>query len=301
MKSRALLVFVAAVAVIVAGMVASPALAQGPKDAGINKPATFKPPILDNVGFDQKLGQKIPLDLTFRDEAWRNVKLSDYFSEGKPVILVLAYYHCKNLCPAVIDELHGKLLEVPLVPNKDYTVLTVSIDPRETPRDAMDSRKVFMMRSARQELDEALHFLTGDQASIDALADAVGFRYAYDEANQEYAHPAGVMVLTPDGTISRYLFGTAYNDQDLRLAVVDSSQGKVGSFTDRILLFCYHYDPAAGRYSSIALQAMRIGGAVTVLLLGGAVGILLIREKRRHPVVVDYTETAEDITEDNEA
>lgn len=301
MKSRVLLVFLAAVAMVVVGMAAAPALAQGPKDAGVGQAATFKPPILDNVGFDQKLGQKIPLDLTFRDEAWRNVKLSDYFNEGKPVILVLAYYHCKNLCPAVIDELHGKLLEVPLAANKDYTVLTVSIDPRETPRDAMDSRKVFMMRSARQELDEALHFLTGDQASIDALADAVGFRYAFDEASQEFAHPAGVMVLTPDGTISRYLFGTAYNDQDLRLAIVDSSQGKVGNLTDRILLYCYHYDPSAGRYSSIALQAMRIGGGVSVLLLGGAIGILLIRERKRHPVVVDNTETEPDATDDNEA
>ena len=301
MKSRWLLVFLAAFAVVWAEMAAAPALAQGPKDADIGKAAVFKPPILDNVGFDQKLGQQIPLDLTFRDEAWRNVKLSDYFNEGKPVILVLAYYHCKNLCPAVIDELHGKLLEVPLAANKDYTVLTVSIDPRETPRDAMDSRKVFMMRSARQELDEALHFLTGDQASIDALADAVGFRYAFDEASQEFAHPAGVMVLTPDGTISRYLFGTAYNDQDLRLAIVDSSQGKVGNLTDRILLYCYHYDPSAGRYSSIALQAMRIGGGVSVLLLGGAIGILLIRERKRHPVVVDNTETEPDATDDNEA
>ena len=300
MKFRVLLVFVAAV-VVALGMLVLPALADEPVGKPVGQSATFKPPILDSVGFDQKLGQKVPLDLTFRDEAWRNVKLSDYFADGKPVILVLAYYHCKNLCPAVIDELHGHLLEVPLKPGQDYQVVTVSIDPRETPREAMDSRKVFTMRSSRQELDEALHFLTGDQASIDALANAVGFRYAYDEANQEYAHPAGVMVLTPDGTISRYLFGTGYNDQDLRLALVDSGQGKVGNLTDRILLYCYHYDPAAGRYSSIALQAMRIGGAVSVLLLGGAVGILLIREKRRHPHLVDVAETEQDIPEDEEA
>ena len=300
MKFRVLLVFMAAL-IVTMGMAALPAMADEPVGKPIGQSATFKPPILDKVGFDQKLGQKLPLDLTFRDEAWRNVKLSDYFADGKPVILVLAYYHCKNLCPAVIDELHGHLLELPLTAGKDYQVVTVSIDPRETPRDAMDSRKMFLMRSARQELDEALRFLTGDQASIDALADAVGFRYTYDEVNQEYAHPAGVMILTPDGTISRYLFGTGYNDQDLRLALVDSSEGKVGSLTDRILLYCYHYDPSAGRYSSIALEAMRIGGAISVVLLGGAVGILLIREKRRHPHLVDVAETEQDIPEDEEA
>lgn len=237
-----------------------------------------KPPLVDALSVDQKLGVQTPLDLTFRDEAWRSVPLSEYF-DGKPVILTLNYYNCKNICSTELDDLVGKLGEMTLAIGDQYNIVTVSINPRETPQIATITKKDFIRRYPRPGVDKSWHFLTGDEASIRQLTDTVGFNYAWDEKTQEYAHPAVILILTPEGKVSRYLFAPIYTAQDLRLSLVEASANKIGTLTDRVLLFCYRYDPTAGTYSAAILNIMRLGGVVTMLGLGAFLFIMMRRDK----------------------
>jgi protein SCO1 len=235
---------------------------------------------LSNVGIEQRLNEQVPLDLTFRDEAGRAVQLGDYF-DGKPVILALAYYKCSMLCPLRLDGLVSSLRALPFNVGDQFAVITVSIDPRETAPLAAAQKKLHLRNYMRPGADRGWHFLTGDEAAIARLADAVGFRYTYDAGRDEYAHASGITVLTPQGRVSSYLYGIEPPPKDLRLALVEASANRIGSLVDQVLLLCYHYDPATGRYSAMAMNVVRLGGVLTVLALGAFVGTMWWRDPQR--------------------
>lgn len=262
-----------ALALGVLAVVAWPAYAQPPK-----------PPILEKVWLDQKLNAQVPLDLTFRDEIWRNVSIRDYLAEGKPVILTPVYYNCNNTCSVELDDLVQKLGEISFNIGEQYNIVTVSINPRETPQDAARTKKGFERRYPRPGVERYWHFLTGDQAAIEQLTDAVGFHYAWDEEHQEYAHPNAIVLLTPDGRISSYLFSPNYTGRDLRLGLTEASEGRIGNLLDKVLLFCLQYDPTVGKYSVAILNTVRLGGLITLVLLGGFVFLMLRREGNKPPL-----------------
>jgi len=240
------------------------------------RPAT--PGVLQEVGFDQRLGETVPLDLAFKDEAGRDVRLSDYFGE-KPVVLSLVYYKCPMLCTISLNGLAGALEVLSFVPGQEFEVVTVSFDPTETPVLAAAKKKAYLARYKRPGAHAGWHFLTGPSESVEALTRAVGFRYVWDEATKQFAHPAGLLVLTPEGRISHYLFGVEYAPTDLRLALVDAAGGRIGTPVDQLLLYCYQYDPQTGRYSASILNLVRLGGVLTVLALGAF--ILTTTRRRR--------------------
>jgi protein SCO1/2 len=212
-------------------------------------------------------GTLVPLDATFRDETGTDVELGRYFGE-KPVVLVMAYFRCPRLCTEVLNDLNKGLRGVaPFTAGRDFQVVVVSFDAREKPPLAAAKKHSYIEDYGRPGSEDGWHFLTGDQPSIDSLKEAVGFRTVYDAKNDQFAHDSAVMVLTPAGKLSRYLFGLGYNARDLRLALVDSSDGKVGSVIDHVLLMCFHYDPSTGKYSATVLSIVRVGGVITVLTL----------------------------------
>jgi protein SCO1/2 len=238
------------------------------------------PPVLRDVGFDQRLDEQVPLDLVFKDETGQSVQLGDYFN-GKPVILVLAYYRCPMLCTEVLNGLVRALLDVPFDVGKEFNVITLSFDPRETPELAAAKKKTYLERYGRPGADEGWHFLTGEQDSITQLTEAVGFRYTYDARNDQFAHASGIMVLTPTGKISRYFYDITYSPRDLRLGLVEASENKIGSPADHILLFCFHYDPAEGKYGPVIMNFVRLGGVLTLLALGTFITVLWRQDRRR--------------------
>jgi protein SCO1/2 len=225
------------------------------------------PADLEGVGFDQNLGAQVPLDLVFRDESGAEVQLGQYFGE-RPVLLVLSYYECPMLCTLVLNGVASALKAVPFDPGQDFEIVTVSFDPGEKPPLAAKKKANYVAEYGRAGAETAWHFLTGDEPSIQALTSAVGFRYRYDPKSDQYAHAAGIMVLTPGGQISRYLFGIEYAPKDIRLALVEASAGKIGSFVDQVLLFCYHYDPETGTYGAAAINGIRAGGVLTLVGIG---------------------------------
>lgn len=255
-------------------------------DSGPIQAAGVRPALLRDVGLDQKLGNSIPLDLTFRDEHGQTVALRHFFGE-KPVILTLVYYQCPMLCTEVLNGLLRSAKELPLEIGKDFSIVTISIDPGERPVLADVKHQLYAGLYGRPGGPRGWHFLTGDEAQIKALAEAVGFRYAYDPASGQFAHPSGIMLLTPAGKLARYFYGISYPARDLRLGLVEASQEKIGSPIDQILLYCYHYDPATGRYGLLISRVIRAAGALTVLSLGLAIAILFRRENyglsRRSP------------------
>jgi protein SCO1/2 len=239
------------------------------------------PEQLRTLRFDQRLGQSVPLDLAFRDEDGQHVTLASYLNGQRPVILTLNYYRCQNLCPLELEGLMNGLNGVTFTLGKDFDVVTVSIDPREGPDDAVSTKLKGLRSYDHPQNGTGWHVLTGDQTSIDRLAESVGFQYSYDPDANEFAHPLGVVVLTPEGQISRYLTGLDFSANDLRLALVDASAAKVGSLLDRALLVCYHYDPLTGRYTSLALDILRGASAAGVLVLGVFLGWLWRTDLRR--------------------
>jgi protein SCO1/2 len=243
-----------------------------------NLPAGEKPPALRDVGFDQRLGQPVPLQATFRDETGRTVRLGDYFGQ-KPVVLLLAYYECPMLCTLSLNGLTSALMSLPFVPGREFELVTVSFEPKETPELAAAKKRAYLRRYQREGAEKGWHFLTGDQAAIDALTRAVGFRYAWDEATKQWAHASGILVLTPDGRLSHYLYGVEYAPKDLRLALVEAGAGKVGSVADRLLLYCYHYDPTGGRYGAAVMSIVRGAGALTLAALVGFITIMRLKER----------------------
>jgi protein SCO1/2 len=239
-----------------------------------------RPAALEKVGFDQRLDAQVPLDLAFRDEVGRSVRLSDYFN-GKPVILVLAYYRCPQLCTQVLNGLVRAMLDLPFEAGREFNVLTVSFDPREGPELANAKRNTYLERYGKPGAENGWHFLTGEEEEIHQLAESVGFHYSYDPRFDQFAHASGIMILTPTGRISRYFFDVKYSPLDLRLGLVEAGQGHIGTPIEQILLFCFHYDPAEGRYGATILNIVRVGGVLTVLALGTFIGLMLRQERRR--------------------
>ncbi len=239
-----------------------------------------QPEILREVGFEQRLGSPLPLDLPFRDEDGRTVRLGEYF-QGKPVVLSLVYYECPMLCTLTLNGLVSALGVLSFDVGREFEVVTVSFDHRETPSLAAAKKKAYLERYRREGAARGWHFLTGDEASIRRLTSAVGFRYAWDERTRQFAHPAGLVVLTPQGAIARYLFGIEYAPKDLRFALVESAAGRIGSALDRLVLYCYQYDPQTGRYGAAIMRIIRVGAVLTVAALGGFIVMAWRRERRQ--------------------
>jgi protein SCO1/2 len=227
-----------------------------------------RPTVLEQVGIDQRLGETIPLDLKFADETGREVRLAEYFHQKRPVLLALVYFDCPMLCNQVLNGATSALSVLRFDAGREFDVLAVSFDPRETPEIAAAKKKVYIDRYKRPGAERGWHFLTGDQASISALTKAAGFRYVWDDKTSQFAHGSGLMLLTPEGKLAQYYYGIEYSPKDLRLGMIEASQEKIGNVVDTMLLYCYHYDPTTGKYGFIAMRAMRIGGALTVLALG---------------------------------
>ncbi len=238
-----------------------------------------RPEVLRDVGLDQKLNAQVPLDITLRDEHGVSVSIGQLL-QGKPAILTLVYYQCPMLCTEVLNATLNSLKEVPLEIGKDFSVITVSIDPSEKPILAEAKQIMYTGLYGRPGAVHGWHFLTGDESQIRRLAAAVGFRYAYDKVSKQFAHASGMMVLTPEGKLSRYFYGISYRPRDVRLGLVEASEGKIGSLTDTILLYCYHYDPSTGKYGVVITNIVRAAGVLTVAAIAMMILIFLRRERR---------------------
>jgi protein SCO1/2 len=273
----------AAASMLLAAMPATAQMAGSPTLGYKQEPgmtSSTLPAPLREIGFDQNLDTQVPLDTAFRDESGRAVTLGDYFGT-RPVVLVFAYYDCPMLCTLVINGLASALDVLSLEPGKDFEIVTVSFDPRDTPATAAAKKAAYIARYKQRGASAAWHFLTGGQPSIDRLTRAAGFRYVWDTDTKQFAHPTGIIVLTPAGRLARYLFGIEYGPRDLRYAIVDASNGHVGSAVDTLLLYCFHYDPVTGRYGVAIMRVMRIAAAATVLALGAFIVVMVQHEKRR--------------------
>jgi protein SCO1 len=233
----------------------------------MSPPANVRPPGLKNVGIAQHLNEQIPSDLTFHDENGKPVRLADYFGR-KPMILNLVYYQCPMLCGEVLSGLESALRVLKFDVGNQFEVLTVSFDPRETPAMATAKKAELLKRYGRPGATQGWHFLTGPQQSIDALTKAAGFQYEYDPKSGQFAHTTAIMVLTPEGRIAQYYYGVEYAPKDLRLGLIQASQDKIGNLVDQVLLYCYHYDPATGKYGAVVMRMLRLAGAATILTLG---------------------------------
>jgi protein SCO1 len=241
-----------------------------------------RPDLLKQVGIDQKLNQTIPLSLTFRDEDGKTVQLAQFFGQ-KPVILTLVYYNCPMLCTQVLNGVESGLKELHTDIGKQFEVVTISIDPTESHVLAKVKKEMYVGMYGRPDAAQGWHFLTGAEPQIKQLADAVGFRYAYDPDSKQFAHASAIMLLTPEGKISRYFYGIQFPSRELRLGLVEASEGKIGTPVDQVLLFCYHYDPATGKYGLLISHVIQAGGALTVLILGIAMFILFRGERYALP------------------
>ena len=242
-------------------------------------PSQQVPSALSTVSFDQRLNEQLPLDLEFKDESGRTVKLGEYFGR-KPVVLTFVYYECPMLCTQVLNGLESSLRVINESIGQEFDVVTVSFDPKETPVLAAGKKKAYLERYKRPSAEQGWHFLTGDQASIAALTQAAGFNYSWDEASHQFAHASGIVVTTPTGKVSRYFFGIDYSPRDVKFALIESSNERIGTLAERLLLYCYHYDPAKGNYGFMAMRAVRVGGAVTLAALVGFVFVSIRRDRR---------------------
>jgi protein SCO1 len=235
------------------------------------------PPLAREIGIDQKLNQQIPADLQFKDDLGNTVTLGKYFNGNKPLVLTLVYYECPMLCTEVLNGLLKAVNDINLQIGNDFDVVTVSFDSKETPQLANAKKAAYVRVYRKEGANKGWHFLTGTQQSIDKLTKTTGFRYAYDPKSDLFAHGAAIMVLTPQGKLSHYFYGVEFSARDLRLALVEASQGKIGTATDQILLFCFHYDPSQGKYSAYALNFVRLGGIITIICLG----IFIARHRKK--------------------
>jgi protein SCO1/2 len=245
-------------------------------------PAASMPNALREIGFDQNLDRPLPLDAAFRDEQGVRVTLGQYFG-GKPVVLAFVYYECPMICTQVLNAVTSSIGVLSLEAGKDFELVMVSFDPRETPAQALAKKTEYVRRYARPGTAHGWHFLTGNEPDIRRVAGAAGFRYAWDVETRQYAHPTGIIVVTPDGRPARYLFGIEYGARDLRFALIEASQGRIGSIVDSLLLYCFHYNPMTGRYGVYIMRTLRIAGTATVLLIGTFILVMLKRERRRAP------------------
>ena len=254
------------------------AFAQAPPKGDLGQAPNVKPSILDTVGIDQRLNQQIPLDLTFMDESGKPVQLRQYFGQ-KPVVVALVYYQCPMLCSQVLNGLTGTLNGIRRFDvGRDFNIVTVSFDPRDTPEAARVQKTSYLHRYRREGSEQGWHFLTGRKEQINSLADSLGFHYAWDPEIQQFAHASAIMLLTPDGRIAQYYYGIEYAPRDLQFGIIEASKGKIGNVVDRLLLYCYHYDPRQGRYGAVVFNILRLSALATVLVLGGFVFIMFRRD-----------------------
>jgi protein SCO1 len=268
-------------ALIVGLLLAASAWGQAMSKGIMSPPANVRPPRLENVGIEQHLDGQVPPDLVFRDDAGQAIRLGDYFGK-KPLILNLVYFNCTMLCGEELAGLAGAMRLVKFDLGNEFDVISVSFDPRETPEIAAVKKKDFVKRYGRPSGAAGWHFLTGSADSINALTKAVGFQYQYDPKINQFAHTTAIMVLTPQGRISRYFYGVDFPPKDLRMGLVEASQGKIGNAVDQVLLYCYHYDPASGKYGAVIANILRLAGGVTILVLGGFL-LIMFRLERSLP------------------
>lgn len=239
----------------------------GPVASGLPAP-------LKQVGIDQKLNGQVPLDAVFKDEQGREVRLGEYF-KGKPVVISLVYYSCPMLCNQVLNGMLSSFRRVTLNVGEQYEVVTVSFDPRETPQLAGAKKQTYVKAYNRPSAEVGWHFLTGDEANIKRLTDAVGFRYTWDEPTKQFAHASGIMVATPEGKLARYFYGVEYSPRDLRLGLVEASQNQIGSAVDTLMLYCFHYDPATGKYGAVVMNIVKVGGVLMIAAMAGLLFVLI--------------------------
>jgi protein SCO1/2 len=271
-----------AVTTLAVVLLSASAFSQAMTTGVMSPPANVRPPYLQNVGIEQHLDGQVPPDLPFVDDTGRPVKLGDYFG-AKPLILNLVYYNCTMLCGEALAGLSASMKMVKFNVGDEFDVITVSFNPQETPEIAAAKKQDYLKRYGRPGAASGWHFLTGPAESINALTKAVGFQYQYDPKSKQYAHATAIMVLTPQGRISRYFYGVDYPPKDLRMGLVEASKNKIGNAVDQVLLYCYHYDPATGKYGAIVSNILRLGAALTILLLGGLLLILWRLEKAAPP------------------
>jgi protein SCO1/2 len=277
------------VPVLIAATLTTAALGQAMSTGIESPPANVRPPYLENVGIEQHLNGQVPPDLAFVDSTGHPVKLGDYFGK-KPLILNLVYYNCTMLCGEALAGLTGAMKMVKFDVGDQYDVITVSFNPKETPEIAAEKKADYLKRYGRPGAASGWHFLTGPPDSINALTKAVGFQYQYDATRNQYAHATAIMILTPDGHISRYFYGVDFPPKDLRMGLVEASQNKIGNAVDQVLLYCYHYDPATGKYGAVVTNMLRLGGAVTIVFVMGLLFLLSRVEKaapKRRPETIE--------------
>ena len=256
------------------------ALAAPPPVLAHDPRADARPPALQEVAFDQRVNASVPLDAVFRDETGRTVRLGDYFG-SRPVVLALVYHRCRDLCPLLLDGAMRALRGTPFTPGREYSLVVVSFDPRDTPAIAAAKKAELLQRSGTPGAAVSWHFLTGEAPAIHALTESVGFRYSYDAKADEFAHASGLVLLTPQGTIFRYMYGIEFPPEILRLGLVEASQNQMGSVVDQVLLFCYHYDPSTGTYTLAIMNVLRAAGLTTVGAMGAFIVLMRRRDRRR--------------------
>lgn len=261
--------------VLLAGL----AWGQGMNRSIMSPPPNVRPPGLTNVGIKQNLNQQVPDDLVFTDDLGRKVKLGDYFGK-KPIILNLVYFTCPMLCGEELAGMESALRVLKFDVGKEFEVITISFDPKDTPEAAAKKKEQILRRYKRPGAEQGWHFLVGPQESIDAVTKAVGFQYEYDAKTEQFAHTTAIMVLTPEGKISQYYYGIEYPPNDLRLALVEASKNKIGNVVDELLLYCYHYDPEKGKYSATVMRILRLMGVATMLCIGTFVFVMIRRGPR---------------------
>jgi protein SCO1 len=265
--------FVLAVSLVFASALCAVCASAQVSNGITSPPVNERPPLLQNVGIEQHLDAQVPPGLAFVDDTGKAVRLGDYFGR-KPLILNLVYYNCTMLCGEELAGLASAMRLVKFDVGNQFDVITVSFDPRETPEMAQAKKKDYVARYGRANASSGWHFLTGQAESINALANAVGFQYHYDPKTNQYAHATAIMVLTPQGHISRYFYGVDFPPKDLRMGLVEASQAKIGNAVDAVLLYCYHYNPETGKYGAIITNILRLAGAATILILGGMILVL---------------------------
>jgi len=243
--------------------------------------STGLPPVLKKVGIDQKLNEQVPLDAVFKDEQGREVRLGEFFKTNKPVVLSLVYYTCPMLCNQILNGMLSSFRQISFNAGEQFEVVNVSFDPHDTPAIAAAKKQTYIKAYNRAGGEQAWHFLTGDEANIRRLADAVGFRYLWDEQTKQFAHASGIMIATPEGKLARYFYGVEYPPRDLRLGLVEASQNKIGTPVDTLMLYCYHYDPATGKYGAVVMNIVRVAGVLTLVLIAGMLLVLIKVGKRR--------------------
>jgi protein SCO1/2 len=242
--------------------------------------STATPPQLEDVSFRQQLDEMLPLDAAFTDDQGRLVTLGQYFGQGKPVLLAFVYYQCPMLCAQVMSGLSSALKVMPFTAGTDFEVVLISFDPRDTPAIAAEKKRAHLEYWSTEQDAGAWHLLSGDEASIRRATSAAGFTYQWDERTGQFAHVSGILVATPDGRLSRYFYGVEFSPKELRLALVESGEGRIGSAIDELLLYCFHYDPESGRYGLLVMNLVRAGGVLTMLLIGGFIWLSRRRDPR---------------------